>query len=150
MTSSGTVQNLVSTLSYRSSLGIADDKFRQPFDVAVGPSGNIYVADTGWNRIHVFDSTGAHQLSFGSHGTDNGQFRQPYGVAVSPSGSIYVADTRNNRIQVFDTAYAFKVTGLQDQTTLSVKIGAGRIQDMAGNANEASNVISVDIDRTAS
>lgn len=68
-------------------------------------------------------------------------------MAVDPSGNIYVADVDNDRIQMFDsTAYAFEVADPQDQTILS-KHGNQKHTGFAGNANEASNVINIDIDR---
>ena len=99
--SSGTVQKLVILPSHRLSLGTID-QFNEPYGMVVDQSGRIYVADTGNNRISVFDGTGEHQLSFGSSGSGDGQFDRPLGVAVDQSGRIYVADAFNHRISVFD------------------------------------------------
>ena len=72
-----------------------------PYGIAVGSGGNIYVADTGNNRVQVFDPSGVFQSTFGSFGSGNGQFSDPYGIAVGSGGNIYVADTGNSRVQVF-------------------------------------------------
>ena len=47
------------------------------------------------------------------------------------------------------TSYTFTVAGSADGATLSVSMPAGMVQDTDGNANAASNTVSVSIDRTA-
>ena len=80
-----------------------------PMAVTVDAAGNIYIADTGNDRIRVVRaSTGiiytfAGSGSFGFSG-DGGQatvanLRNPYGVALDNYGNIYVADNLNNRIR---------------------------------------------------
>lgn len=44
---------------------------------AVDMLGNIYVADSGNNRIQKFDSNGAFLVKWGSFGTGDGQFDTP-------------------------------------------------------------------------
>ena len=72
----------------------------------------IVVADTGYNRVTIFNPSSSIRprvripvLSFGSLGTNNGQFNTPRDVAVDTSGSrkgdIYVADAANSRVQAF-------------------------------------------------
>jgi DNA-binding beta-propeller fold protein YncE len=70
--------------------------------IAVDLSGNVYVADSGNNRIQKFDSNGHFITSWGKTGSENGNFSVPYGIAVD-SGYVYVADNSNNRIQKFDS-----------------------------------------------
>ena len=81
-------------------------QFNNPRDVAVGPSGTIYVADSSNDRIRVISSTGVVSTLAGSSqgfsdgvGT-NALFSDPQGIAVGPSGKIYVADTGNHRIRI--------------------------------------------------
>ena len=80
--------------------------------------GDLYVADTGNNRIQVFsfvpdnpDSCPSGTTSvvdgvcfvekYGLRGSDDGKFMSPQGLAIdSAKGLLYVADTGNNRIQV--------------------------------------------------
>jgi DNA-binding beta-propeller fold protein YncE len=73
----------------------------------VDSSGNVYVADTGNNRIQKFTSNGVFVTKWGSKGTGDGQFNAPRGVAVDSSGNIYVADYYNNRIQKFTSNGVF-------------------------------------------
>ena len=63
--------------------------------------GRIYVADTGNNRIEVFNENGAFLAMWGSSGTGDGEFAAPTGVVVDDSGAIYVLDTDNNRVQKY-------------------------------------------------
>jgi tripartite motif-containing protein 71 len=83
------------------SLGSGDGQFNTPIDVAVDGSGNVYVADTGNNRIQKFTNTGTFLAKWGSPGRGNGQFESPGGLAVDRSGNVFVADIGDNRIQKF-------------------------------------------------
>jgi hypothetical protein len=79
-----------------------------PTAVAVDASSNVYVADTGNNRIVEFSQSGVVLSSFTS---DNSSapisFSSPKGVAVDSSGNIYVSDTGNGRIVKLNAAGAF-------------------------------------------
>ncbi len=80
-------------------------KFTNPQDLCKSPSGNIYIADTGNNRIVVLDPTMKQVVKIIS-AFDNGgkedKFNSPYGVCVSERGWLYVADFKNKRIVVLD------------------------------------------------
>jgi hypothetical protein len=69
--------------------------------ISVAPNGNVYVADTGNNRIEEFDGAGGFIRQWGEAGSDPGQFANPNTVAVGPDGSVYVSDNFNNRVQEF-------------------------------------------------
>ena len=90
--------------------GSGDGQFSAPQDVAVDGSGNVYVAESGNNRIQKFDSSGNFLLKWGTPGFGDGQFNQPSGVAVDSSGNVYVADKFNDRIQKFDSSGNFLLT----------------------------------------
>ena len=77
--------------------------FKYPQDVAVDASGNVYVAERGYNRIRKLDSNGNYLTQWGSYGAGNGSFSYPTGVALDAAGNVYVADWGNNRIQKFDS-----------------------------------------------
>lgn len=77
--------------------------FNNPWGVAVDSVGNIYVADSGNNRIQKFDQDGVFLKKWGGLGTGNGQLQYPKGIAIDQSGKIYVTDRDNHRVQIFDT-----------------------------------------------
>ncbi len=80
-----------------------------PTGVAVGPDGNLYIADRYNQRIRKVDlSTGVITTVAGSgaagYGGDSGgataaQLNYPYGLGFDPAGNMYIADTNNNRIR---------------------------------------------------
>jgi DNA-binding beta-propeller fold protein YncE len=83
----------------------AGPPFHYPCNVALAPSGEVYVCDGYGNaRIHKFTPDGRLLLSWGEPGTGPGQFRIPHGIAVDSHGIVYVADRENSRIQLFDSA----------------------------------------------
>ena len=74
--------------------------------MATDASGNVYVGDTGNNRIEKFDADGAFLTAWGRSGSRNGPFFGlgfASGVATDPSGNVYVADPNNFQIQKFDS-----------------------------------------------
>ena len=76
------------------------DGFTLPGDMAVAENGDIYVADTGNNRIVVLDSQ-FHRKQVVSGFDNRGKkesFRKPGGIVVSADGNIHIADTDNHRI----------------------------------------------------
>jgi len=81
--------------------------FDGPGGVAVDPAGNIYVADTGHNRIQKFAADGASVTGWGSGGSGNGEFSAPEFLAIDPAGYLYVADKGNFRVQKFTLDGAF-------------------------------------------
>ena len=79
----------------------ADGQFNTPFGVAIDSSGNVYVVDSGNNRIQKFKNDGTFIRKWGTEGTADGQFKFPTNVAIGSSGNVYVVDSGNNCIQKF-------------------------------------------------
>ncbi len=89
-------------------------QLRAPFSVAVDGIGNLYIADTGNNRIRKVDAfTGT--ISTIAGGEDRGysgdggpaieaQLWTPLGVTVDGAGNLYISDSTNSRIRKVDAA----------------------------------------------
>jgi len=84
--------------------GQPDASFRTPSGIAVGPTGDVYVAETlNGHRIQKFSGDGEFITKWGSEGSEPGQFDYPSDLVLSTLGEVYVADARNGRVQVFDS-----------------------------------------------
>jgi sugar lactone lactonase YvrE len=79
--------------------------FDRPTGLAVSRQGDLYVADTGNNRIRLIHTDGVASTVAGADagwadGTSaQARFNAPCGVAVAPNGDVYVADTGNHRVR---------------------------------------------------
>jgi DNA-binding beta-propeller fold protein YncE len=76
--------------------------FNRPTNLAVAPSGELYVSDGYGNcRVHRYSAEGKLIQSWGEPGRGPGQFILPHGIWVAADGRVLVADRENDRIQVF-------------------------------------------------
>lgn len=79
--------------------------FFNPQDFCLDKEENVYVADTGNNRIVVLNNTmdGVIKIitSFENEGVED-SFNAPYGVCISEKNLLYIADSENKRIVVLD------------------------------------------------
>jgi len=118
----------------------AGGKFNGPKGIALDPSGNVYVADSGNHRIQKLDSTsGTWEVPWATSDPNGsiapGQFDYPYGIAFDPSGTnMYVGDG-SHRVQQFVNGSYFALIG-QGQFDQPYNIAA----DPSGNAYVADNV----------
>jgi|GEM_PF-1753701 len=82
--------------------GSGPGELDDPQAIAVAPDGTLAIADTGNDRVQLFDSNGSFQYQFGKSGEKPGQFDEPSGIGVSHNHLTYVSDTENNRVQIFN------------------------------------------------
>lgn len=83
------------------SIGSTD--FNKPEDIFIDSSKNIYILDTGNNRIVVIHLD--NKVSIIDKFDNNGSLdslNNPKGIYVNAAGDIYIADTGNMRIVVLD------------------------------------------------
>ncbi len=95
--------HLLLTLGTLNEIGEDEKHFNKPTDVAITPSGEVFVAD-GYinNRIVHFDARGRFIKAWGKRGLGVGELNLPHGIALDSKGRLYVVERNNARIQVFD------------------------------------------------
>lgn len=118
----------------------ASSGLRDPHGVAIDARGNIFVVDTGNDRIVKFDPSGKELMAFGKKGSDSGQFLKPLIAAVSPQGKLLVLDSETSWIQVFTpdgkfvTRFAGPAMNLYHPAGLAVSSdGTVAVADTGGN-----------------
>jgi DNA-binding beta-propeller fold protein YncE len=95
---------LLLTLGREGLPGDGPDQFNKPTDVAIAPSGEIYVADGyGNSRVVKFTKEGRYEMQWGKPGSGAGEFDLPHAIRADGQGRIYVGDRENKRVQVFDS-----------------------------------------------
>ena len=107
----------ISTVAGDGTPGFAGDggsgtsaELNSPFGLALDGAGNLYIADTGNQRVRVVDAQGAIRTVVSNCGTQRGfggdggpamlaRLNYPFGLAADPAGDVYVADASNNRVR---------------------------------------------------
>ncbi len=87
-------------------------KLNGPRSVSVDSAGNLFISDSGNNRVRKMDTGGIISTVAGNgtagYGGDNGpatgaQLKSPRYVAFDAAGNFYIADYSNNRVRKVDT-----------------------------------------------
>ncbi|MDB5096493.1 MAG: hypothetical protein JWM80_914 [Cyanobacteria bacterium RYN_339] len=106
----GTGDVVVSTVAGTGAPGYQDGpaaeaKFLNPFGVAVGADGTLFVADTGNHCLRSIKAGVVSTLS-GTNAAGNvdgdaktARFNGPRGLALGPKGVLYVTDTENHQVR---------------------------------------------------
>jgi uncharacterized protein (TIGR03437 family) len=105
---------VISTVAGSSGASLGDGgpatqaELNQPRGITVDAAGNLYIADTGFNRIRKVTASGIITTVAGNGRSDysgdggpatSAALNTPSGVAVDAAGNIYIADTSNARIR---------------------------------------------------
>lgn len=94
-----------------------------PRGIAYDQQGNLYIADTGNNRIRMVNpqgvittvaGTGVAGYAGDGQPAVDAELNGPSCVATDAAGNVYIADTENNRVRVLD-----------DYRTIQTVIGSG-------------------------
>lgn len=105
---SGRVQRFSADGTFERVWRMPDTANGKPVGLTVGPDGRLFVADTHYHRVMVFDRDGHLQASFGSEGTGPGEFLLPTDVAIDADGYVYVSEYQgNDRITKWSPDFEF-------------------------------------------
>lgn len=116
-----------------SQIQIGGGSFAAPSSVAVDGAGNMYVADSGNNRVVAMVPSGT---GYGAASTVLSGLSGPAGVAADWNGNVYVADTGNSRVVMLPVA--------QEGFGAAVTIGTGLSNPMGVAVDSAGNVYVAD------
>jgi phospholipase C len=123
--------------SYQRSIGVHE--LADPSGVAAAASGDIWVADTGHNRIVEFSADGGYLTAV------SGSLDRPEGIAIDGAGDIWVASTGGDQIAEFSAAgkelASFGTAGsgrgqLDQPVALTVGVGVVYVADQDNNRIE--------------
>ncbi len=124
-----------------------------PQGVVVDRTGRVYVADTGNNRVLIYNTPLTNgkpaNVTLGDAlGAGATQMNMPTGLTIGPDDRLYVADTGNNRVLVFDPPFtngkaATKVYGQTGFGTAAPGAGTTGMRGPTGVAVDAANNVFV-------
>ena len=105
MTTDGEVIHTWGSFADGSSMegGAPQGTFYEPWSVAIGADGSVYVADTWNHRIQKFTPEGRFITQWGTFGQgETGYaFWGPRDIAIDAEGLVYITDTGNKRVVIF-------------------------------------------------
>jgi uncharacterized protein (TIGR03437 family) len=114
----------------------------QPSGVAVDASGNLFIADTGDNRIRrvstgdvITTVAGDGNSAFSGDGgpATSAALNQPYGVALDSFGNLFIADTGNGRIREVSAAPAMlAISGVGNGGSFGQSFAPGMLMSVFG------------------
>ncbi|MBC8183937.1 6-bladed beta-propeller [candidate division KSB1 bacterium] len=84
--------------------------FKEPYGVALGADGRIYVSDAAGYCLKIFDRNGTLLKSIGKPGSREGAFNYPQGLGIDENGLIYVMDSNNGRVSIYDLDGNYKTS----------------------------------------
>lgn len=107
--------------------------FNNPYGIAIGPDGALYVTEVGNSLVRKVTTAGVVTTFAGNanifgatDGTTDATFNGPQGVAVDSSGNVYVADYSSNTIR--------KITSAGVVSTFAGTAGTSGSADATGTA----------------
>jgi len=96
MDKSARVQRFSASGSFETYWTMPDTEAGKPVGLTVHPDGRLFVADTHYHRVMIFDRDGHVLGSFGREGAGEGEFQLPTDVAADMDGFIYVSEYHEN------------------------------------------------------
>ncbi len=83
------------------SLGTGDGQLNDPGGIAIDSAGDLWVLDTGNDRVQELNERGEYLRQFGSEGSGDGQFDEPLAITIGAGGDVWVLDSGNSRVEEF-------------------------------------------------
>jgi hypothetical protein len=77
--------------------------FKEPSDIVRDSVGNLYLLDTGSNRIQKLDSEGKFIKTIGRKGQGPGEFQAATSMDIDKDNSLFVFDLGSRRIEVLSS-----------------------------------------------
>jgi hypothetical protein len=118
-----------------------------PYGVAFDPAGNLYIPDSGNNRVRKVDTSGNISTYAGDgapgYAGDSGaatsaELYSPLGVACDPAGNVYIADARNYVVRKVSAASGHTITTVAGNNDNSV-YADGKAGYTYGNGQSGEN-----------
>jgi uncharacterized protein (TIGR03663 family) len=78
--------------------------FYEPWSIAIGRDGSVFVTDTWNHRVQKFSADGQYLMEWGTfgQGENAAAFWGPRDITIDDKGWVYITDTGNKRVVVFD------------------------------------------------
>ncbi len=89
--------------------------FSRPQALSIDAEGNLFVLDTGNNRVVKLDSSGKTVATVGGFGWEKEQFDRPLDISAESTLDIFVADYNNERIERYDNDLNFISSFVSDE-----------------------------------
>lgn len=104
----GRIQRFSADGRFEKSWYTPEHKKGMPVGLCAAPDGKLFVADTHYSRILIYDQDGQILKTFGEPGTEPGKLGLPTDLAIDKDGNIYISQMIEiNRISKFDKDFNF-------------------------------------------
>jgi len=120
------LENSNITFTYLTSWGEKGEgeiQFNEPNGISVSPEGNIYIADTGNQRIQKISHYGEFIKAVGGFGWGMEEFDKPISLCAVNGLDVFVADYNNHRIERYDKDLNYLASFTTENVTEELQMG---------------------------
>jgi streptogramin lyase len=111
---------------------IGKGDFSDPYGVTVGPSGDLYVADFGADRVREFTPDGKQLGVWGDGANGTVALQKPEAIAVDGRGTIYVTEQTGHLVKFDESGRVLADWG--ESSALPLSDPSGLALDSQGNS----------------